>query len=537
MEFSSLAAALPLGMSSFEDIRESGTIYVDKTELVFRLAQTRGRYFLTRPRRFGKTVLVSTFESLFSHGLKYFKGLAIELLWNDAQTYKVVRLDFSSVKSFSSLEEFRSEFEGTLNLAFQPFGFEYEPKPAAPFMQQLSAWMMGQPSASFVLLIDEYDAPLLGKLNDEALFDAARNELAKFFALVKMHDRLWRFFFMTGITKLHQTGIFSDLNNLRDISLSGVYSAIAGYTQEEIRRCFMPQVEEAARVLSLSPEEVLSGMKENYDGFCFDALKGRPREPVRVHAPWSVLCFLSEPSDGFLNYWVESGGQITVLHQYLRSHTLQDPREYITEKTISADRLRATSDIADMDDIVLLTQTGYLTIKRRAGPDLIVSYPNREVACSMAALYSEWLLSNPETRSVRGLIAKAAASGNAEMIMEELGRAFLAINCMAYPVTSEAVCQGLVQLFFRGAGLYAAAETAGAFGRSDIEFDAGRLHWVFELKFQKAEESAERAAELLEEAKRQIAERQYGAASGKELVRVAAVFSEKERRFVLWAKA
>ena len=211
----------------------------------------------------------------------------------------------------------------------------------------------------------------------------------------------------------------------------------------------------------------------------------------------------------------------------MQSHILQDPRKYIAKKCVRADQLSATSDIAGMDDIVLLTQTGYLTVKRREGPDLVVSYPNREVACSMAALYSEWLLSNPETRSVPSLIAKAAASGNAEMIMEELGRAFLAVNCMAYPVTNEAVCQGLVQLFFRGAGLYAAAETAGAFGRSDIEFDAGRLRWVFELKFQKAEESAERAAELLEEAKRQIAERQYGESSGKELVRVAAVFSER----------
>ena len=537
MEFSNLAAALPLGMSSFEDIRTRGKIYVDKTALICQLAETDGRYFLSRPRRFGKTVLVSTFESLFSHGLKFFKGLAIAPLWKDTGKYRVVRLDFSSLKNFSNIEEFRVLLKGKLYGAFRKYGFALAQDPALPFLEQLSLWMEDEPSNSFVLLVDEYDAPLMNAVGDEKLFTAVRLQLAAFYALVKQHDCLWRFFFMTGITKQQQTGIFSELNNLEDISLNSDYSAIAGYTRDEIRRCFMPLVEHAGRVLSLGQEEVLARMKENYDGFCFDDLEGIPHEPLLVHAPWSVLSFLKNPARGFRHYWVESGGHVTQLRKYMKSSILQDPREYITEKTVSADRLRAASGIAGMDDIVLLTQTGYLTVKRREGPDLVVSYPNREVACSMAALYSEWLLSNPETRSVPSLIAKAAASGNAEMIMEELGRAFLAVNCMAYPVTSEAVCQGLVQLFFRGAGLYAAAETAGAFGRSDIEFDAGRLRWVFEFKFQKAEESAERAAELLEEAKRQIAERQYGESSGKELVRVAAVFSEKERRFTLWETA
>ena len=537
MEFSSLAAALPLGISSFEYIRESGMAYVDKTALVCRLAQTRGRYFLTRPRRFGKTVLVSTFESLFSHGLEYFKGLAIESLWKDERTYRVVRLDFSSLKDFRSEEQFERLLVSKLLDAFQPFGFSYDPGSLVIFKDQLGRWMMEQPSSAFVLLIDEYDAPLLSVLNNPDLFDAARRLLASFYALVKEHDRLWRFFFMTGITKLYQTDIFSGLNNIRDISTSGVYSAIAGYTQDEVERCFMPFVEQAARVLSLAPEEVLRQIEENYDGYCFDALDGIPRTPARVYNPWSVLSFLKNPSQGFRNYWVESGGHVTLLRKYMKSSILQDPREYITEKTISADRLSASSDIAAMSDIVLLTQTGYLTVKGRRGNNLIVSYPNREVACSMAALYAESALQNGAGEEIIGAIAECAEAGDAVRVMEELNRAFLAINCMAYPVTSEAVCQGLVQLFFRGAGLYAAAETAGAFGRSDIEFDAGRLHWVFELKFQKAEESAERAAELLEEAKRQIAVRQYGAASGKELVRVAAVFREKERRFVLWAKA
>ena len=536
MDSSDLAAALPLGMSSFEDIRESGTIYVDKTDLVFRLANTRGRYFLTRPRRFGKTVLVSTFESLFSHGLKFFKGLAIEPLWKDERTYKIVRLDFSSLKNFCCIEEFRVQLEGKLYGAFRKHGFALAQDPALPFQEQLSLWMEDEPSNSFVLLIDEYDAPLMSVLGDEKLFNAARRLLASFYALVKQHDRLWRFFFMTGITKQHQTGIFSELNNLKDISLTGEYSAIAGYTRDEIRRYFMPQVEAAAKILSLTSEETLSKIEENYDGFCFDAQDGIARKPVRVHAPWSVLCFLSAPSEGFKNYWVESGGQITLLNHFLRGRFAQDPREYNTEKRVGVGELSATSDIPNMSDTVLLTQTGYLTIKRRDSWDLIVSYPNREVACSMAALCCVNAFGAKKSSEIANRVAGAACAGNADEVMKELSQAFLAVNCMAYPVRNEAVCQGLVQLFFRGAGLYAAAETAGAFGRSDIEFDAGRLHWVFELKFQKAEESAERAAELLEEAKRQIAERQYGESSGKELVRVAAVFSEKERRFIRWER-
>lgn len=339
---------------------------------------------------------------------------------------------------------------------------------------------------------------------------------------------------MTGITKFRQTGIFSEFNNLEDISLNPAHSALAGYTKEEIRCCFSPYVARAASVLSISEQEVLDGIEENYGGFCLDSLEGVPREPARVHAPWSVLNFLNNPLQGFRKYWVESGGQLTLLRQCLRSRTLQDPREYITEKTISAGKLSASTDIRAMSDIVLLTQAGYFTVKGRRGKNLLVSYPNREVACAMAALYAENLFQSEKAEELAGLISEYAGSGDAARIMEELNRAFLAINCMAYPVRSEAVCQGLVQLFFRGAGLYAAAETARALGRSDIEFDAGRLHWVFELKFQGAAAAEERAAELLEAAKSQIALRRCGAGSRKELVRVAAVFSEKERRFTRW---
>ena len=163
---------LPVGTSDFSTLRLRNQIYVDKTELIYQIASQSQKFFFARPRRFGKSLLISTFESLFKYGLRDFKGLAIENLWKEKCTYNVVSLDFSVIPSFSSVEEFSKKFMAILGGGFSPFGFNYVPDPLNDFFDQLFTWMRAQPRNSLVILIDEYDAPLTGCLNNKDLFES-----------------------------------------------------------------------------------------------------------------------------------------------------------------------------------------------------------------------------------------------------------------------------------------------------------------------------------------------------------------------------
>ena len=234
---------LPLGTSIFETLRATDELYVDKTDRIYQLARRRSKCFLARPRRFGKSLLISTFESLFQYGLRDFQGLAIEPLWKD-KTYPVARLDFSRLTTFRSYEEFKERFQSFLQSAFIPLGFVYRRElDSLQFLDQLGLWIASLPPNSLVVLIDEYDAPLTAHLEDREKFEAVRDCLQPFYALLKEYEGRLRFFFMTGITKFSNTSVFSAFNNLRDISLDPEYGTLLGYTEEEMRAVFLPYVD------------------------------------------------------------------------------------------------------------------------------------------------------------------------------------------------------------------------------------------------------------------------------------------------------
>lgn len=541
MDYSALRIRLPLGIDSFAGLRAHGCIYVDKTAMVSALASKPGaKVFLARPRRFGKSLLVSTFASLFEHGLRDFRGLAVEKLWKEEKTCPVIRLDFSKIKTFQNAEQFLLKLKSHILGAFQAAGFTYEEERPLEFMDRLSLWLQSRPENSLVLLIDEYDAPLTACISDPALFSAVRAVLQPFYSCVKSGNGAWRFVFVTGITKFNQAGIFSELSQFTDISLKEEFATLLGYTAEEIRRDFADLVSCAAEKLGASEERVLQEIEQHYGGYCFDGLSGTPgRIPVRVHAPWSVLNFLSDIASGFENYWVASGGQISQLTKYLRASSILRPEEYAREQKLSFAELSASCGRSAVSDIVLLTQTGYFTVKRRDGDTLCVGYPNQEVAQSMVSLYTGPLLENRSLASV-GLGSRALCEdlvrGNLDGLAKKLNGAFLAINCKRYPIARESVCQSCTQMFLIGAGVFAKTEAENALGRSDIEFDAGDLHWVLELKFLKKGDSKERAAVLLEEAKDQALSRLYGGEAQGKIVRAGLVFSEDARQFVLWGK-
>ena len=519
---------LPTSTADFETLRGRNQIYVDKTSLIYELARQTDKFFLTRPRRFGKSLLISTFASLFKTGLKYFSGLSIENHWKDT-TYNVVKIDFSEAKGFSNFDEFETNARSVIVRAFARGGFVLD-KSNSDWIGQISDWMESQPGNSLVLLIDEYDAPHTECLSDEDLFNKVRKFFTRFYATIKANDACLRFMFMTGIAKFNQSGIFSELNNLTDISLDPMYGALLGYTEDDIHCYFSSYLQRAADVLGLPLEQTNDLLRENYDGYCFD-----DEVTHHLYAPWSVLNFFNRPSRGFLNYWTRSGGTLTLLQKYLHSHALKTPSEYAVDQWVNYSDLDGSTDLDHINDVALLTQAGYLTIKKRSLNSFWVGYPNKEVAVSLAEIYSQKLLHDQDLVAVKAdTIAPALKEGNIQKLFESANRAFAALFYVKYPITEERFVQSYLQVFIAGAGFTVKSETGGALGRSDLEVDAEKVHWVIELKFQRKKDSADA---LLAEAVQQIRDRNYGASSAKPLIRAAAVFSEEKRAFVCWQNA
>ena len=519
--------ALPLGTSSFSTLRENNEIYVDKTSLVYRLAQTRGKIFLARPRRFGKSLLVSTFESLFKSGLKDFQSLAIEKLWND-KTYPVVRLDFSELKEFNSVAQFSTNFTEMLRLKFSAAGFLCEKN--EPFLiLKLSNWLSGLKPSSLVILVDEYDAPLTACLDQPELFAGVRSLMSQFFLTLKSNEGCQRFFFMTGISKFSNNSIFSAFNNLQDISLDPLYGSLLGYTEEEIKTNFHDYLLNASSTLQTSVEDVLNKLKQNYNGFCFDE-----KAQHRVYCPWSVLNFFNRPDRGFQNYWYSSGGQPAVLMKYLVNHALARPISYGEHKELRLSELGSARQYEEIGLDVLLTQAGYYTIKEVTEDQYaVLGYPNEEVAVSMAQLYADELLNGKRLR-IPGTspLSTVMAQGTTDEVVEQFNNAVNAIDYQRYPITDEASCKAYLQVLLIGAAMIPRVEVHNALGRSDMEVEVGSRHWVFEFKYAQKSSEVDR---LLAIAVDEIKSRHYGEnVNGKKLIQVALVFSEEERRFKAW---
>ena len=519
---------LPLGTSDFATLRLRNQIYVDKSALIYKIAIRPGKFFLARPRRFGKSLLISTFESLFKFGLRDFKGLTIEKLWKETETYNVVRLDFSEIRPDFGLEKFRDDLRDRLIDNFAPYGFNFD-KTGTSIFSQLSSWLKKQAPNSLVILVDEYDAPLTSCLSNFELFEKVRSLLTDFYAILKSNDGALRFVFITGITKFNKTRIFSALNNLSDLSLDVEFGELLGYTKEEIEKYFSPYLACAARALDLTRSELLGALMRHYDGFCFER-----SATERVFAPWSLLNFFASPRNGLLDYWFESGGKPSVLMEYLKSHAMRSPEEYGREKTISLSTLSGSSDADTLSDLGLLTQTGYLTIKAvKYGDTVYLDYPNLEVKKAMGQLYVEHLLTGRSAGQVgAGPIVQVLSEESAEALVHILNRLFAAIDYQRYPVRDEASVRAFTQVYFAGAGLEPKVEHHTAHGRSDLEVKVNNRHWILEFKVSRDQENPD---QKLEEAVEQLKLKGYGDDSSSEnLIKVALVFSLEERKFIRW---
>lgn len=521
---------LPLGQSSFQTIRVRNGIYVDKTALISALAQQESRIFLARPRRFGKTLLISTIESLFKDGLKYFDGLSIARTWRDA-TYPVVRLDFSEIKIFSSASVFKAKLDEKLRAVFAGVGFRWRDN-GGSVLSQLSSFLAAQPPASFVILIDEYDAPLTSSLENHQLLKAVQSILNEFFLVLKSNEACLRFFFMTGITWLCRR--FDLFDDLADTSLDPGCGRLLGFADEELRASFAPQLRAAARALHLSDEALFAALKKNYGGYAFDG-----KASVQVHNPWSVLNFLSRPDRGFRAYWFESGGRPTVLRRYLKNHALQSPSAYGASISYPLAALRAPWHPNEIDPVVLLLEAGYLTLKHVAAGDFaMLGYPNDDVAVSMAQLYAEDLLR--EDRAALACLAgleKILATETLDKIAEAFNHVFAAIDCSRHPIDGEAACCAFLQILMIGLARIPCVDVRQALGHSELVVETERRRWRFVVRCVKqTSEAGSRIEELGHETIDETIDERHakGGVSEKKVMRAALAFSDEARAFVAW---
>ena len=501
---------------NFRDLIDNNRVYVDKTALICQIAKDeKGPYFISRPRRFGKSTLINTFHELFAHGTERFKGLEIEPLWKD-KTYKVIHLDFSTFREVPSNSSFNKEFMDAFKLSLEEAGIEPTKEnidsPANLLKKTLDT------ESEVVLLVDEYDAPLTAVLNDSNEFEDRRKILSNFYLTVKSFDGKFRFIFITGVTYYSHTSIFSAFNNLKDLTLDLRYGALLGYTSEELELYFGEYIDNAVEVLNkkyhterYTHDVVVSELKRNYDGYSFD------EEALNhVYNPWSIVNFFDAPVRGFIPYWVVSGGSTpTFLVNYLK----QGLEKYNTDDLQSLLNIDSTvnsaaeylypkiENMANLDLFAILYQAGYFCIKSVVDDIFKVGIPNLEVKKAYSNIVLNELTKTKEAKlKYVEPFKEVLASGNLDKI-KELFNTF--INEFSYETVknfNEACFRDVLKLAMLTFNVSASTEVMGSCGRADITAEAGDYLYVFELK---VTDNSKDIATKLSEAKEQIIKNKY----------------------------
>ncbi len=369
---------LPLSRTDFSVIRNKNMIYVDKTDMIASIAQDDSNvaFFLGRPRRFGKTLLLSTFEDLFTNGLKNFKGLKIDKqnLWSETKTYPVLHLDFSKFKEVNDIHEFKEKFKNRLVDFTEEYHLDIIVGSNDP-IDYADAIFKSQINTNLVLLIDEYDAALNANIFNKDLFEKIRKVYSNFLATVKSYERKFRFIFVTGVTRYTHASIFSPFNILYDLSLNPHYQSLLGYTDEELMLYFDDYLEIAAKELDITKESLHQKLREYYDGYYFT-----PDLKVNLYCPFSILNFFKYPDLGFKNYWNESGAGTDVVNRYFKKYPISCS-EILKGIEISPLEYRKGCNISNINFAVLLQQAGYYTFAEGTDQyEYVFKVPNKEVA-------------------------------------------------------------------------------------------------------------------------------------------------------------
>ena len=487
---------LPIGVQSFDKLRQGNFLYVDKTKRLLDLVTSSPWCFLSRPRRFGKSLTLSTLDALFSGKVELFKGLAAEE-WVAEQAEHpapVLRLDMSGWDNPSSPTELNDALIAELSGFAEGHKLLLKQEESCGNMLKSVLKALYQSNGPVVVLIDEYDKPMLDNIGNLELANAMRLVLKSFYTVLKSCDEYLRFVMLTGISKFSKTGVFSALNNLQDISMNRQYGDIVGYTQEELEEYFAGWITQTANELSLDRKELLEKIKAYYDGFSFDG-------ETQLYNPFSILNFLSEGE--FLNYWYESGSPSFIV-EYMKQHAVRDPEEYcgITVKR----NFTSSQEIERTDPVSFLYQAGYLTIKEKEEQQLTLDYPNREVRDSISSMYLEHVYHVESYGALGSQIWKALKTRDIEKVVELYNIALTGIPYEDYKDQGEIWYRSLFLMLLRGAGITANGEAHTNKGRPDVI--AQFPEQVIVLEFKYAEGSSEIGSKRAE-GEKQIQEKNY----------------------------
>ena len=360
----------PIGVQDFARIREDGMYYVDKTDIVYKLTHTDLYYFLSRPRRFGKSLLVSTLQCYFEGRKDLFTGLAMEKLETEWKKYPVIRLDMSRIKDLDD-EIFAANMDSILGVIEKKYGIKHDCNNRA-WGARLTSLIYAaneQTGEPVVVLVDEYDAPVLEAMSDTELLKKIRTRMRDLYSPLKALGGILRFVFLTGISKFSQLSIFSELNNLNVITMDDEYAAICGITKEEVLTQMQPEIQALADKNSITYDGACEALQKQYDGYHFS--KNSPD----VFNPFSLITALSKRE--LANYWFATGTP-TILTRLMRKYKV-DPVPFDTGFEASQDMFDAPTETAK-NPIPMLYQSGYLTIKStKAGNRYLLGFPNDEV--------------------------------------------------------------------------------------------------------------------------------------------------------------
>ena len=402
-----LLPKLPIGIQTFDEIRNEGYLYVDKTKYLIDLIDRGKAYFLSRPRRFGKSLTVSTLDALFSGKRELFKGLYAEEFCGrpEYKTYPVIRLDMSGLTTNEGGTALRASMLRQIKENSRRLVVDFEDSAPGDAFSSLMKRAAEKYETGAVVLVGEYDSPILRFLHLPERAREIRETLHDFYMQIKSADASLRFVFITGISKFSKMGIFSALNNLKDISMKDEYATMLGYTEGELLSYFDGYIDQAGARLGKNRDETISQIRDYYDGFSFDGEN-------RLYNPFSTLNFFDDAK--FRNYWFESGTP-SALVEYVKRHDLEVEsfRGLRTD-----DEFTAVAEIENASPESFLYQSGYLSVLKREERELVLDYPNMEVLSSVAKLFLYGKFNFPSSGSVSLDMEKAASKGDAEGIVK-----------------------------------------------------------------------------------------------------------------------
>lgn len=467
-----MARKLPIGIQSFEDLRRNEYLYVDKTELIYQMINEGKTYFLSRPRRFGKSLLMSTMEAYFLGKKGLFSGLAMETLEKDWKIYPVLHLDLNA-RNYDSKEALIAILNQHLEKWEAIYGDEKKDRNPEERFSYLLDKIHAMTGVQTVVLIDEYDKPLLQTIGNKELQDQYKNTLKAFYGVLKSADAHLRFVFLTGVTKFGQVSVFSDLNQLKDISMDARYATICGITDGELHRDFQPELEALAANEGLDYEGTCQKMKRMYDGYHFrHNMEG-------VYNPFSVLNALDSAEFG--SYWFSTGTPTFLVE--LMKKTDYDLRD-LEGVELPANQFADYKADADYP-IPVIYQSGYLTIKgyEKEFRSYTLGFPNEEVKygfLNFLVPYYTGVPSNENLFNIRRFVGELR-SGDVDAFLTRL-RAFFAGIPYELNDRTERHYQAIFYLVFRLLGQYIDVEERSAKGRADAVVKTKDFVYVFEFK-------------------------------------------------------